>query len=341
MNPASGRMLCLLVLPAFLFANGVSAEDQPAPNLTQAEPRELGDLKPPSVLFELGPVVPGLRDGWIPQGLAYAATQDKLFISHYGKDRPSVVSVIDRDSGKITAAVALKESAEKFHTGHVGGVAVLDDWICVASEGKIFRYQLGPLLKENDPPGFVTPVATRKCETKASFCTATDEHLLVGEYGYGLLFTTDRLHHVTDRKGVKKRAWVCGYAKGDLQGKPRFVISVRQRVQGMCVAGERVFLSLSYGRSNRSTIVEYRNPIGEKAHSKAKLSDGSEVPLWFLDGENYVREIDFPPMSEGIAMVGRRLAVLSESGATKYLKGGQGPLDRLLMLDVEAGHGRD
>ncbi len=43
------------------------------------------------------------------------------------------------------------------------------------------------------------------------------------------------------------------------------------------------------------------------------LRSGDKVPLWFLDGRNYIGEIDFPPMSEGIVMIGEQLAVLSES----------------------------
>lgn len=96
----------------------------------------------------------------------------------------------------------------------------------------------------------------------------------------------------------------------------------------------RLFLSLSYGRGNRSTIVIYRNPLREAPHSKATLSDGTTVPLWYLDGENYLREIDFPPMAEGITMIGNRLAVLPESGAAKFQSRGKGALDYILLLDV-------
>ena len=102
----------------------------------------------------------------------------------------------------------------------------------------------------------------------------------------------------------------------------------------MCVSGDRIFLSVSYGRANRSRIVVYRNPIGEKAHRTVSLSDRVKVSLWFLDGNNYIGEIDFPPMSEGIVMIGNHLAVLSESGATKYQSGGKRPVSRVMMLDV-------
>ena len=64
------------------------------------------------------------------------------------------------------------------------------------------------------------------------------------------------------------------------------------------------------------------------------LENGDEVPLWLLDGENYVGELGIPPMSEGIVMIGDRLAVLFESGAGKFQVGGKGAVDRLMLLDV-------
>ena len=99
-------------------------------------------------------------------------------------------------------------------------------------------------------------------------------------------------------------------------------------------------MSVSYGRAKRSSIVVYQNPIGKDAHRMVPLPGGSEVPLWFLDGKNYIDTIDFPPMSEGIAMIKKRLAVLSESGARKYRFGSKGPLDRIQLLDVSGIEGR-
>lgn len=322
----------LATLGCFVLVTPAETVGQPPP-LRQAESRNFDKLQPPAVPYEAGPVIPGLQAGAVPQGLAFSAKHDRLFISHYAKDGPSLISIIDSESGKLTASVALKETAEKFHQGHVGGIALLGETLWVASDGKLWQYALAPFVAE-EPPASVIPLASRECETRASFCTATGDRLFVGEYAYRWLFPTDESHHTTDRKGVKKRTWVCGYAADDLSGQPTCVLPVRQKVQGMCFAGDRVFLSVSYGRKNRSKIVEYRNPLGEAAHSQAKLSDGAKVPLWFLDGANFVREIDFPPMSEGITMIGNRLAVLSESGAAKYQKGGRGPLDRVLLLEV-------
>jgi len=52
-----------------------------------------------------------------------------------------------------------------------------------------------------------------------------------------------------------------------------------------------------------------------------------------LDGSKWLKSIDFPPMSEGLTDIDGKLAVLSESGATKYQKGGKGPVDNIILLD--------
>lgn len=310
---------------------------EPKP-LVQAPPRNIDRLKPPSVPFELGPVVPGLRQKAIPQGLTYLVEENKIIISHYFEDAPSRISIIDNSTQKITASIILKESRTKFHGGHVGGVTRFKNSLWIASGRKILEYKLAPLLSAPAIPTAVksptaVPVAIHSSVTKASFCTATPDMLFVGEFANGISHPTDRSHHVTDRRGIKKTAWVCGYSNGPSQN-PTCVLSIRRRVQGMHVTDRHIFLSLSYGRKNRSTIVVYRNPLHDDAHTKTTLPDGTQVPLWFLDGENYLAEIDFPPMAEGITMIGDRLAVLSESGADKYLKNGKGPLDSILLLDV-------
>lgn len=317
-----------------VLATSLSALGQ-ATTLIQAKPREIGNLKPPAVGFEKGPVIPGLRDGAIPQGIAYAAERKKLIVSHYFDDgtKPSCLSVLNKRGGKLVATITLKDNLGKPHMGHAGGIAVMDDSLFVASDGQVMRYKLDAIISDN-PPEAVLPVASSRSETKASFCSATEKFLFVGEFAYQQKFITDRSHHLNVRDGETQRAWVCGYSINDPFGDPELVLSIPDRVQGMCVTDKYIFLSVSYGRMNRSEILIYRNPIDEKAHMLATVRSGKKVPLWILDCENPLSKIDFPPMSEGIVMIDGRLAVISESGAKKYAFGGKGPLDYILFLDT-------
>ncbi len=316
-----------------------------------------------------GPVVPGLREGAVPQGLAWAPGVDSasgggpplFLISH---DRPgdaaSCVSVLDATTGKLRAVVELAEPDGAPHTGHVGGLAVAVNRVFVASDDRVLTFPLAP-LRSRTPPATLPAILARQDETRASYCTARSgpagDELWTGEFArtsaipFSKQFPTDESHHIVDRAGRRKRAWVCRSDPADPTGRVTGVLSVRQRVQGLAflpnavgAAGE-IVLSVSYGRTNRSALAVYRDPTGDPPHRTVRLpgdgdaGDGGEreAPLWFLDAENHLRTVDFPPMSEGVAFVrssSPRLAVLTESGATKYRTGGAGPLDVLTLLPV-------
>ena len=262
--------LCAYCTPA--FSQKVFKE------LTQSTPRKIKAslIKPTLSLnlqFKLGPVVPGLKEGAIPQGLVYSEKHDAYLITHRF------------------------EKGEKKH---------LPSWISAV-------------------------------ETKASFCTYHDGILYVGEFAkYKTMqkkFKTKTSHHMKDRKGVNKKAWICGY-KVDNNNSPvlEHIFSIRLQVQGIHITNDFIFLSVSHGRKKRSKIVIYSNPLTKPSHKKVKIGN-VDVPLWFLDGKNWTKTIDFPPMSQGITGVESMLAVLTESGAGEYQKDGLGPIDNIILIE--------
>jgi len=306
---------------------------QELPRLTQATPRKISVSLIPQSTYELGTVIPGLLQGAIPQGLAYSKQYNAILISHYfDKNWASCVSLVDNRTGKFVCARALKEADGTFHFGHVGGIAVSSNYIWISSGGHVYQYSLADLL-DNKKVAPLVPLSQHKVETRASFCTYHNGILFVGEFAYGKKYRTHVSHHLKDTKGINKCAWVCGYEISKEFAVPTSILSIPQRVQGIHLTDEFVFLSISYGRKNRSTIAVYRNPLSDPPHKKVKLREGTFVPLWFLDGSNWLKSIDFPPMSEGLTDIDGKLAVLSESGATKYQKGGKGPVDNIILLD--------
>ena len=340
------------MLAALLFAAVA------APPLTQAPPRSFADLGLPAGAVA-GPVIPGLHQDAVPQGLAYLPKDGErpglFLISQYrANGAASRVSILAAETGDLRAAVDLAEPDGSPHTGHVGGLAVAGNALCVASDGRALRFPLAAFLSDG-PPAVVRATAAVTHETRASFCAARDgddgDELWVGEFARYRLdplakdFPTDPAHRSTNRAGAKKYAWVCRSDPADPTGTVTGVLSVRQRVQGLAFlpgsgdAGGEVVLSVSYGRANRSKLAFYRDPTGGPPHDTVTVA-GRAVPLWFLDAENHVRTVDFPPMSEGVAFVpgsSPRLAVLAESGAAKYRPGGLGPLDVVILLPVARG----
>ena len=228
----------------------------------------------------------------------------------------------------------MKGSANSFHYGHVGGLTVNDNFIWVSSNGKLYKYKISDITT-NTPSRELVPVSATETETKASFVTYYQKVLFVGEFAYGSKYKTKNSHHIENRDGVKHYAWVCGYNVNKDKNGLKYILSIRRKVQGICITDKTIFLSISYGRRNRSIIAIYKNPLKEQPHRTVTLENGLKAPLWYLDGKNIIREIDFPPMSEGITMIDGKLAVLPESGAEKYQSGGLGPLDHVILIDLE------
>jgi len=326
------RKLCCAIFSLLQIAIGL-ASGQELPRLTQAIPRKISVSLIPQSSYELGTVIPGLLQGAIPQGLAYSKQHNAILISHYfDKNLASCVSLIDNRSGKLVYVRTLKEADDTFHFGHVGGIAVSSNHIWIASGEYVYQYSLADLLDNKNVLPLV-PLSQHKVETRASFSTYYNGILFVGEFAYGKKYQTHISHHLKDRKGIKKYAWVCGYEIGKELAAPTSILSIPQKVQGIHLTDEFVFLSISYGRNNRSTIAVYRNQLSDPPHKKVKLRDETIVPLWFLDSSNWLKSIDFPPMSEGLTDIEGKLAVLSESGVTKYQNGGKGPIDNIILLD--------
>ena len=333
-----GCKVCLCVLLAFylsLSSYGFTQEFSPVPQLHQKAPRKISRGLIHTKNYQLGPVIPGLQQGAVPQGLSYSKKYNLIFISYYfDKHIPSSVSVIDRSNNTTIGTFGLKESVSSFHYGHVGGLTVGDNFIWVSSTGKLYKYKISDITK-SIPSRALVPISVTETETKASFVTHYQKILFVGEFAYESKYKTKKSHHMENRNGVKHYAWVCGYNMDKERNGLKYILSIRQKVQGICITDNYVFLSISYGRRNRSIIAIYKNPLQEKPHRTVTLENGLKVPLWYLDGKNIIREVDFPPMSEGITMIDGKLAVLSESGAEKYQQGGLGPLDYIILIDLE------
>ncbi|HUQ71714.1 MAG TPA: hypothetical protein VM165_19450 [Planctomycetaceae bacterium] len=335
--------LCIAaLLIGSMLPGQLNPTTSPLIRLEQAPPRGKLQAKLPAAAT-LGPVIPGLRQGAVPQGLAYWKRQNWLFIScYFENDRPSVITAVDVKTGNLARCVTLLDPTGKPHDGHVGGLAISDKYLWVGS-GAVFRLPLDD-LRAAEPVARLRLLDRFRAESTASFLGCHERQLWVGEFVLEDEIKGRPAHHLRDRNGADKYAWITGYKlnadddlvipPGEAEPIPSAVLSIRQKVQGMAVDDDRIVLSVSYGRDNNSTLAVYKNPLKtERAapHRTVKVGQ-STVPLWFLDGRNRIREADYAPMSEGIAFVNDRLAVITESGAAKYQKGGKAPIDNVIYL---------
>ncbi|MDF7826129.1 hypothetical protein P4B35_19010 [Pontiellaceae bacterium B12227] len=319
-----------------IAATACRTKDIPEPALQQATPRPLvGSLRIPDG-YHTGPVVAGLEQGAIPQGLVYLPQQGLILTSHYFDDhRPSCVVSTDWETGRALNTVQLLEPDGQPHFGHVGGLAVGHSNLWIASDGFLYR---GRLADCTEPTGSTFQTLEKiktECSNEVAFCSFFNDRIWAGEFALGNKYATPATHHLTARDGSERHGWVCGYDPENGFVRPEYVLSIPDRAQGMLLKDNYILLSRSYGRRSRSSIEIFRNPISEPPHHLIQTMGEPPVPLWFLDGANHVRSIDLPPMAENMALADGQLLVLFESGAQKFRWFGRKPLDYTLLFNLK------
>ncbi|MCS0652442.1 lamin tail domain-containing protein [Cytobacillus firmus] len=301
-----------------------------------------------------GPVIAGLAEGLVPQGLSYYKKKDWLLTISYVDDgiRPGTITVTDRTSGKLVKSVVLYNTDGTPYTGHAGGITISRDHGWVASENYLFSFKLSDLAKaENN--GEIQFTKQIPLPVEAAYTVYDEGILWVGEYYEASAYPTDPSHHIENRDGEMHYAWMIGFdleRSNDMLSEehwngsldhalPDFVLSTTGKVQGAIIqkaARNGIILSTSYGRANDSVLYRYEYPLKEDPHSYVTV-EGKEVPLWFLDGHTAKprQSIEAIPMPEGIVEVQKELYVVFESGADKYRYTTTYPMDRMLRIDMK------
>lgn len=288
-------------------------------------------------------VVPGLRQGFVPQGLAAWDERGWLLVSGYVDGGQAALFVLDAASGTMLKALAVVAEDGKPYAGHAGGLAVGEDFgdgmAFLSGEGCVYCIPLADIALAGDR---VRVRSSFRTPTAASFCACSGGTLWVGDFYQEKDYPGDESRRVVGRDGVELRAWAVGYPAssigfgGGSEPAPAYVLALPDRVQGMAVLpGGEIALSRSYGRARDSTLSFFRSPLASAPDARVDVG-GSSAPLWLLDGLALARDLAAPPMTEGLAASGGFLYVLFESGAHKYMNGsprGRVPLDSVWRID--------
>ncbi|MVO99070.1 lamin tail domain-containing protein [Paenibacillus lutrae] len=297
-----------------------------------------------------GPVIPGLAQDAVPQGIGYYAANNWILTVSYMEDgRPGPLSIVDNTTGQLVKTVHLYNEDGTPYVGHAGGISVSRDNAWIASGKNVFQVRLADLInaQDNSEVRFAGRVPL---PVKASYNSFADGVLWVGEFYESKSYPTDPSHHITNRDGVQQYAWTAGFRldpvtdtfrsekwNGDAAtpAVPDYLLSTTDKVQGISFMENSIVLSQSYGRNNDSALYRYNNPLQEPAHATGTVGTTS-VPLWFLDGQSAKAtnsKLTIVPMSESIVPIGNELFVLLESGANTYRYTTTYVMDRMLKIN--------
>lgn len=267
--------------------------------------------------------IPGLSDGFTPQGMACLDDNSTFLMSGYmhngSQSRIYLVNATDQTTSKFVTL--LHEDGSSFF-GHMGGIAAYGDTVWVSSEDNLYRLSVTDI--QNASNGTTVMIKDHfDTQTGASFCFVQNDTLWVGEFYREKNYQTDSSHHLTMPSGKTHHSFVFAYdidenkEFGLKSTTPTKILSVTDYVQGIAISNSgKIVLSTSYSLPN-SKILIYDDVL-TKTNDTVYQMNGSDIPVWYLDSANLLETIDAPCMSEELAYVNGRIYINFESGCKKY-----------------------
>ena len=270
--------------------------------------------------------IPGLEEGFVPQGMEYESTNDIFLISGYMADgSASRLYVVGDDVKYVTF-----NYAEEEYVGHAGGVTTNGDGVWIVGDGTLNYIKLAEILSADNETQ-LTFASQFTAPNGADFVTTYNNNLLVGEFQRDGNYIRNESHEITTPSDNTNKAVTFAYEInnnnefGLESTTPIYAISTPSLVQGMVVTDENIILSTSYSLPS-SHLYIYDNIIGTTGTEYVVkreyfINDGEtetpiEVDTYILDTPTSSETL--PPMSEEITLKDDAVCVLFENACSKY-----------------------
>lgn len=279
-------------------------------------------------------LIPGLNDNFVPQGFCYDEQETQYLVSGYdsmGKASSIYVVNDEKDAEKVpTKRVALAKSNGDVFDGHAGGVAINGDYVYLANGQRIYVFSYDE-IKSAKNGAVVKYLGYKKIQSEkedgdavsASFVHTYNDKLYVGEFHDGGAYKVDPDHKVVTNAGDTRHALMLEY---ELDGNAPFGIAVAptrafaipNKVQGVCVDGDIIYCSTSYGLAFSEI---YKYDLSKAANEGTKDVVGYNIPLYSLDRVSHVKTYTTAPMAEELVYKDGKLYIMSEFACNKYIVG--------------------
>lgn len=301
---------------------------------------------------EEGFIIPGLYEGFIPQGLFYEEENDIFLISGYYKDKvqPSRVIVVDGEGNFVKSVGCLTLKGNKA-TGHFGGIAAFKDNVYVATTSVTHVLSLSEIMAAEDD-GYVHIQKELYTDTTCSYVNVCDGALYIGEFtditiddvkGATNIYTSKLGEKFFSRCNafILDENGVCGIKADriDEEGNltPDFAVTTPFKVQGMTRLndGSFVFTASSTAITN-SKVYKYRDVTKGEPDEIIEVN-GVDVPLYYCDMFDKTGSYRVPTYLEEITLYkDGSVYIITESAASAYIKQSKNPIDNVLKWDIDA-----
>lgn len=262
--------------------------------------------------------IPGLSEGYVPQGFDYVKEKEAYLACGYMKDKSASRIYMMNEDGKVIYQADMKKADGSDYKGHTGGIAYYGNYLYISGGDGCDMFLLSDLM---DGDGKVTMIGEVKTGNNPAYCKVIGGKLYAGAFyhtkgGYD----TPAEHQITTPAGDKNMAILTVFTLDPLTGRaisdtPDVIYSTTAKVQGMNMTETgKILLTTSYGLSTSHLYVH--NPalstVGEFDFN------GTKVPLIYLDSATLVEDVRMPAMAEEIVYMDGDVYVMNESACAKY-----------------------
>ncbi|MBQ8439868.1 MAG: hypothetical protein IJX19_04340 [Clostridia bacterium] len=263
--------------------------------------------------------IPGIHDGYVPQGLATVDAEGSAFmLSGYNGEYIDLYYK-DMESGDAKRVIPVDGEGNTLK-GHGGGVTVNQDFVYVADDSSLLVFSLAE-IKAAEDGGDVVCHGKIPVDNQASFCFSNEYYLYVGEFYRPVDYETDHSHYYTTPAGELNCAIISCYLLNEdgslAEEYPVYSISIPSQVQGFAVKDNKLMISRSWGLE--TATLEFYD--GMRDSGTTISVSGREVPLYYLDSSNLTKTVKLPCFSEELCVVGDRVYISFESACDKYILG--------------------
>lgn len=300
---------------------------------------------------EAGFIIPGLKEGFVPQGIFYDEEHDIFLLSGYYKEKsqPSRVILVDGD-GNFIKSVGCEGKKNKA-TGHFGGVAVFKDNVYIATTSVTHVLSLSDILEAEDD-SYVKIKAELYTDTTCSYVNVCDGVLYIGEYT-DINFTDikEATNIYKDKNGEmyfsrvnafvldENAPWGIKEDKIDEENNlvPDFAFTSPFKVQGMARLndGKIVYTASSTAITN-SRVYLYEDVTKDEPDEIITVG-GEDIPLYYCQKADRIAQYRAPTFIEEITVYpDGTVYTLTESAAWCFAKASRNPIDYVIKWDISA-----
>lgn len=261
--------------------------------------------------------IPGLNEGFVPQGSTKFEDEDIYVICGYTESADaSRIYLIGHDETRV---IFLNKQNGEVYSGHAGGITVSGDYVYISNAHKLFVLDKKELLNAGDKET-LSFTGSVDVPCNSSFCSCDGNRIYVGEY-HAKDYETDESHTMKTPDGSEYQALVFGYdVNADepfgIASSPSVAYSVCDKVQGFAVTPDsKAVLSVSGGMIT-SKLKKY-DINGESDYEF--VLNGQSIPLYYLDSFRFEKEMTIPRMSEDLECCNGKILVAFEAGSSKFI----------------------